>query len=158
VIPAPAPGPPLLDRWRLIVRERRREAWRRARPALARELREAAQRLDPLPPPLNALHPPQIGYKVGSTMTFPKHDVRLIYTTARRWEPWGFHTFTPHPASGAGNCVCGGAERHRRHPHEPMPRASNEYECVCGVLIEDSGRSHAELLAGLARLRLAAAS
>lgn len=47
------------------------------------------------------------------------------------------HSYSRDPQSGAGNCVCGGAERHRRHPHLFLHGApeygGNRYICTCGL-------------------------
>lgn len=57
------------------------------------------------------------------------------------------HDYQADPQSGAGNCTCGAAEHHRRHPH-PFWRISPQYgmatilstgtldTCVCGLRAE----------------------
>ena len=48
------------------------------------------------------------------------------------------HEYKADPQSGAGNCVCGAAERHRRHPHDfvrawnPL-MAERRDHCTCGL-------------------------
>jgi hypothetical protein len=48
------------------------------------------------------------------------------------------HAYERSPHSGAGNCVCGVPERHRRHPHEFMraliaePKGSQTL-CTCAL-------------------------
>jgi len=55
---------------------------------------------------------------------------------------YSHHAYQRDPQSGAGNCICGAAEEHRRHPHDfrrawnPLRPTQNEY-CVCGRLPED---------------------
>jgi hypothetical protein len=41
------------------------------------------------------------------------------------------HAYVQDAQSGAGNCTCGAAREHRRHPHE-FRRARNFPGCVCG--------------------------
>lgn len=48
------------------------------------------------------------------------------------------HEYNPDPQSGAGNCTCGAAERHRAHPHEFMRAASSPPRgsatvCTCAL-------------------------
>jgi hypothetical protein len=153
VITAPAPTPPPLIRARLILRERRREAARWSRMRLADALRLAGQRIDPIPDPFGTIRwrrttrarPP----KLGDTMTFPDTNLRFLFTEAG-WQQWRWHRYTADPASGAGNCKCGAAERHKRHPHLPMPMASNPLSCTCGVLVDN----HDDLLANTAAYQL----
>lgn len=60
------------------------------------------------------------------------------------------HEYRADPQSGAGNCVCGATESHRRHPHD-FRRAAARYAgkdvCVCGLPPEFSlhlsGLAHA---------------
>lgn len=46
------------------------------------------------------------------------------------------HIYQKDPQSGAGNCTCGAAERHRRHPHEFMPSNADPELCVCALPFE----------------------
>ena len=42
------------------------------------------------------------------------------------------HSYQRDPQSGAGNCVCGAAERHARHPHEfTLPAYGGSNFCCC---------------------------
>lgn len=43
------------------------------------------------------------------------------------------HPYNRDPQSGAGNCVCGMALRHRRHWHEYMPAAGHPDICTCAL-------------------------
>lgn len=44
------------------------------------------------------------------------------------------HPYTPDPQSGAGNCTCGMAERHRTHPHTYMRAAYTTADlCTCAL-------------------------
>lgn len=43
------------------------------------------------------------------------------------------HKYDRDPQSGAGNCVCGASERHRRHPHVWMPALTDPRLCVCAL-------------------------
>jgi hypothetical protein len=50
------------------------------------------------------------------------------------------HLYTANPQSGAGNCTCGQAERHRRHFHEFMeaagiggPSGNPKRLCTCAL-------------------------
>jgi hypothetical protein len=52
------------------------------------------------------------------------------------------HRYQSDPHSGAGNCVCGNPERHRRHPHEFMRAqsvvpAGSRSICTCGLAFVD---------------------
>lgn len=52
------------------------------------------------------------------------------------------HAYVKDAQSGAGNCVCGAAERHVRHPHEFVrawrqePKGS-ETRCTCSRPLSD---------------------
>lgn len=46
------------------------------------------------------------------------------------------HIYTKDPQSGAGNCTCGAAELHRRHPHEFVAMRAVDDNCVCGLVFE----------------------
>lgn len=57
------------------------------------------------------------------------------------------HRYAADPQSGAGNCVCGASEHHRRHPHDfrrALPLAATAAIlsagtldlCVCGLPAE----------------------
>jgi hypothetical protein len=56
---------------------------------------------------------------------------------APAWNLGPMHTYESDPQSGAGNCTCGGAREHHRHPHDfrrawsAARGAVSEY-CVCG--------------------------
>ena len=43
------------------------------------------------------------------------------------------HEYESDPQSGAGNCVCGYAERHRKHFHNFVPAMSQPDICTCGL-------------------------
>lgn len=50
------------------------------------------------------------------------------------------HLYNTDPQSGAGNCTCGMAERHRRHYHAFMeaagiggPGGNPDHLCTCGL-------------------------
>jgi hypothetical protein len=44
------------------------------------------------------------------------------------------HTYQRDSQSGAGNCTCGAAERHRRHPHLFLSAMRHEQQlCTCGL-------------------------
>lgn len=43
----------------------------------------------------------------------------------------GAHSYVSDPQSGAGNCTCGAALYHRRHPH-PF-RLGTATNCVCAL-------------------------
>lgn len=43
------------------------------------------------------------------------------------------HEYERSPHSGAGNCVCGDAERGRLHPHEFMAGWQTPDSCTCGL-------------------------
>lgn len=52
------------------------------------------------------------------------------------------HPYVHDPKSGAGNCWCGAAERHARHPHGFMKAASAEPRgsatlCTCSKPLSD---------------------
>jgi len=46
------------------------------------------------------------------------------------------HIYLKDPQSGAGNCTCGAAERHRRHPHEFVAILKQHELCTCGLPFE----------------------
>jgi hypothetical protein len=48
------------------------------------------------------------------------------------------HTYERDPQSGAGNCWCGRALEHVMHPHDFLPRASDERLCVCSRRRDES--------------------
>jgi hypothetical protein len=51
-------------------------------------------------------------------------------------DPEPTHDYQADPQSGAGNCVCGMAEAHRRHPHAFRAAASDPTRCVCALPAE----------------------
>lgn len=42
------------------------------------------------------------------------------------------HAYEKDSQSGAGNCICGANEHHRRHPHEYMQARGFDH-CVCAL-------------------------
>lgn len=61
------------------------------------------------------------------------HAHSIVSEVTRDPNPAPSHAYQRDPQSGAGNCTCGMAERHRRHPHEFMPTASRPDLCVCAL-------------------------
>jgi hypothetical protein len=57
----------------------------------------------------------------------------IVSEVTRDPDPEPTHDYERSPHSGAGNCVCGMAEHHRRHPHEFWAAASDETHCVCAL-------------------------
>lgn len=55
----------------------------------------------------------------------------IVSEVTRDPNPTPTHAYQLDLQSGAGNCVCGMAEHHRRHPHEFLAAASNPSLCVC---------------------------
>jgi hypothetical protein len=49
-------------------------------------------------------------------------------------DPEPSHAYVRDSWSGAGNCTCGAAEAHRRHPHWFTSSRSDTSRCVCGLL------------------------
>lgn len=47
------------------------------------------------------------------------------------------HPYEEDSQSGAGNCTCGAAEHHRRHPHTYLRAWFNDGRCVCGLTESD---------------------
>ena len=61
------------------------------------------------------------------------HAHAIVSELTRDPDPRPTHQYEADPASGAGNCRCGGPERHRRHPHEFMAAASRPDLCTCAL-------------------------
>jgi hypothetical protein len=59
------------------------------------------------------------------------HAHMIVSELIRDPDPEPKHRYQRDPHSGAGNCVCGAAERHRRHPHEFLAMGSNPTLCTC---------------------------
>lgn len=79
----------------------------------------------------------------GSPDGFPQPDLMVVWyagppdvtRTARTADIVNYldsHAYDGDPQSGAGNCRCGGAREHVRHPHDFTPRANDTHLCVCG--------------------------
>jgi hypothetical protein len=57
----------------------------------------------------------------------------VVSELTRDPDPAPTHRYERDPQSGAGNCVCGAAEHHRRHPHDFWAAASAHSLCVCAL-------------------------
>lgn len=79
----------------------------------------------------------------GQSGSFPRPDLMVIWDagppkvtqTARTGDVVNYlddHAYDRDPQSGAGNCQCGRAHEHVKHPHDFRPRASDKRRCVCG--------------------------
>ena len=69
------------------------------------------------------------------------HARQQVNALTRDPDPAPTHEYEADPQSGAGNCVCGAAERNRRHPHVAMPAASAPHLCTCALPLD--ARCHA---------------
>jgi hypothetical protein len=61
------------------------------------------------------------------------HAHMIVSELTRDPDPEPKHEYQRSPHSGAGNCVCGAAERHRRHPHGFIAADSKPELCTCGL-------------------------
>lgn len=66
-------------------------------------------------------------------LTEAGHARSVVSEVTRDPNPAPTHAFRADPQSGAGNCVCGMGEHHRRHPHNFMPSLSWPDLCVCAL-------------------------
>jgi hypothetical protein len=57
----------------------------------------------------------------------------VVAELTRDPDPEPTHAYQADRQSGAGNCVCGYAEHHRRHPHTFRPMRSFKGRCVCAL-------------------------
>ena len=69
------------------------------------------------------------------------HGRQQVNALTRDPDPAPSHAYESDPQSGAGNCVCGAAEQHRRHLHVSMPSATTPRLCTCGLPLD--ARCHA---------------
>lgn len=70
------------------------------------------------------------------------------------------HPYERDPQSGAGNCACGAAQHHRRHPHL-FRQALGSERCVCalpaahGIHIDAGAACPEPVMTGPERVRAA---
>ena len=69
------------------------------------------------------------------------HRRAVVNELVRDPDPEPKHDYERDRQSGAGNCVCGSPERHRRHPHDFMAADANPE--LCGCALPATARVHA---------------